>query len=750
MLNRVTPRMVNMLRHNQAMGLSSKLLLAMMMMSFITMAVFLTYTYQEQKRTILDGIDAKLLASAEGMRLIGDAYHDQLVPDAVAPENYQSIIDRMSVFAEQAQVAYVYTLIEKDAHILFTASSYTKEDQESGELSNFFDAYDDASDGLKATFADKQMRYDQYSDQWGEFRSLFIPARSPDGMDYVIGVDISLAGINEILIGTLLNRLLIAAVLFIAGTVVLLVVTRRMVAQPLLQVVQVFTQIGAGDYTNRIDSSRRDEIGTLLRALDLMQHNLSERTAAERTAATEMQRITSALDRASTNMMVADNNGILIYINAAFRQMMRDAEADLQRRLPHFTATNLVGRGLGDFHRNPDHQRHLLANLRENYRTSMSVGERHFLLVANPVFNSDGERLGAVIEWFDRTIEITAERELDALLAAVAHGDFSRRLSLEGKQGFFRDLALGMNKMSEIVARMFNDLGDVLKALAQADLTHTIESEYHGQFADFKANTNATVAQLRRLAGQISVATDAINSAAGDIAVGNADLAQRTEEQANSLEKTARAIDEFNGSIQNTAHNAKRASAVAGDANAQAMIGGQLVARVVDTMGAIQTASKNIADIIGVIDGIAFQTNILALNAAVEAARAGEQGRGFAVVAAEVRNLAQRSANAAKEIKTLIGDSVTRVNAGVQLVEETGQTMQAIVGSFQQVVGLVSEIADASREQGAGVVQITQAIAQMDETTQRNAALVEQAAAAAESLEDQARELREIVAVFRT
>ncbi|MBV5308890.1 Cache 3/Cache 2 fusion domain-containing protein [Chromatium okenii] len=526
-------------------------------------------------------------------------------------------------------------------------------------------------------------------------------------------------------------------------------VTRQMVAKPLVHVVQIFKQIGDGDYSQRIESTRRDEIGTLLRGLDTMQHHLAERTIAEQTASNAMRRITSALDKASTSMMVADQNGALIYVNAAFTQMMQLAENDLRRELPNFNATDLIGRGINDFHRHPEHQRRLLANLRQTYSAPMTAGGHNFQLVANPVFNSDGERLGTVVEWLDRTAEVAAERELDALLTAVAQGDFSQRLNMEGKQGFFRDLAVGMNKLTEIVAQMLDDLAKVLKALAQADLTQTIESAYQGQFAALKTDTNATVERLRSLVSQISMATDAINTAASEIAAGNADLSQRTEEQASSLEKTAGAIESFNLSIQHTATNAKRASALAHDANHQAQAGGQLVARVVETMAAIQTASKNIADIIGVIDGIAFQTNILALNAAVEAARAGEQGRGFAVVAAEVRNLAQRSANAAKEIKALISDSVTRVDAGVQLVEDTGQTMQAIVGSFQQVVSLVIEIAEASRKQSADVAQVTHSIGQIDETTQRNAALVEQAAAAAESLEDQAQELHKTVAVFQ-
>jgi methyl-accepting chemotaxis protein len=529
----------------------------------------------------------------------------------------------------------------------------------------------------------------------------------------------------------------------------LLLVARQMVAKPLLCMVQMFARIGGGDYSHRIESIRRDEIGTLLRALDAMQHDLAERTTAEQAAADAMRRITSALDKASTSMMVADAEGTIIYTNAAFIQMMRTAQADLRRELPDFDAEHLPGRGLTDFHRNPEHQRRVLRDLRQTYIAPMTAGGHDFRLIANPVFNSDGERLGTVVEWLDRTAEVAAEKELDALLAAVAQGDFNRRLSLDGKNGFFLNLATGMNKLTDIVAQMLDDLANVLKALAQADLTHTITSEYQGQFAELKQDTNATVARLRALVGQISAATDTINSAASEIAGGNADLASRTMEQAGSLEHTTRSIATFNASIVHNTENASRASELAHRANNQAIAGGQLASRVVETMGTIQVASKNIADIIGVIDGIAFQTNILALNAAVEAARAGEQGRGFAVVAAEVRNLAQRSANAAKEIKALISDSVTRVDAGVQLVQDTGQTMATIVDSFQQVVGLVAEIASASREQSTSVAQVTQALAQMDDATQRNAALVEQAAAAAESLEDQAHELQKTVAVFR-
>ena len=254
---------------------------------------------------------------------------------------------------------------------------------------------------------------------------------------------------------------------------------------------------------------------------------------------------------------------------------------------------------------------------------------------------------------------------------------------------------------------------------------------------------------LAGIVGQVRSGTDTIATASSQIASGNLDLSSRTEQQASSLEETASSMEELTSTVKQNADNARQANALAVSAAEVAVKGGVVVSQVVDTMGAINTSAKKIVDIIGVIDGIAFQTNILALNAAVEAARAGEQGRGFAVVAAEVRNLAQRSATAAKEIKTLIGESVEKVDTGSKLVDQAGQTMEEIVASVKRVTDIMGEIMAASQEQTAGIEQINQAIAQMDEVTQQNAALVEEAAAAAQSLQEQAGNLSQVVSVFQ-
>ena len=289
----------------------------------------------------------------------------------------------------------------------------------------------------------------------------------------------------------------------------------------------------------------------------------------------------------------------------------------------------------------------------------------------------------------------------------------------------------------------------VADAVAAGDLTAQIEAKGSDETARMLGSLKKMTESLQAMAYEVRHSAESIGTAAKEISAGNSDLSQRTEEQASSLEETASSMEELTSTVKQNADNSKQANQLATNASGVAIKGGDIVGRVVVTMDLINQSSQKIVDIIGVIEGIAFQTNILALNAAVEAARAGEQGRGFAVVAGEVRNLAQRSANAAKEIKGLIDDSVRTVSEGSKLVDEAGKTMEEILASSKRVADIIAEIAAASDEQSAGIEQVNQAIMQMDEVTQQNAALVEEAAAAAVALEDQAANLNRAVAVFK-
>ena len=300
------------------------------------------------------------------------------------------------------------------------------------------------------------------------------------------------------------------------------------------------------------------------------------------------------------------------------------------------------------------------------------------------------------------------------------------------------------------ITRPLNEAVAVAKRVADGDLTTRIEAKTKDETGQLLQALKDMNDSLGRTVSQVRVATDSIATASGEIASGNADLSSRTESQASSLEETAASMEQITSTVKQNAENAAQANEVASQASLVARRGGQVVTDVVATMEAINDSARKIVDIIGVIDGIAFQTNILALNAAVEAARAGEQGRGFAVVAGEVRTLAQRSAAAAKEIKQLIGESVERIEAGNRLVSQAGASMDDILASVQRVSGIVSEIVVASREQASGIHQVNDVIAHLDDTTQQNSALVEQAAAAAASLDEQARNLARTVSVFRT
>ncbi|MBN6101635.1 CHASE3 domain-containing protein [Xanthomonas sp. CFBP 8703] len=485
-------------------------------------------------------------------------------------------------------------------------------------------------------------------------------------------------------------------------------VIRRQLVKRMGQAISVADAIASGNLDNAIDTRSRDETGRLLLSMNKMQTQLQAVLAAQ------------------TEMAQRHDAGQISY------RMDAKAFPGQYGRMVH-DSNELAGSHIAVKMR--------LAQIMGRY----AIGD----------FSEDMDRLPGEKAVLTETMDTVKQnltamnREISQLATAAAAGDFSVRGDAERFQYDFRAMVDNLNQLMATADGNLQSLSTLLQSIAAGDLTARMHGEFQGVFARMRDDANATSEQLAAIVGRIQTAALSINSASSEIATGNDDLSRRTEQQAASLEETAASMEELTSTVKQNAEHARQANQLAVGAAAVASQGGDVVGQVVTTMSGIETSSKKIADIISVIDGIAFQTNILALNAAVEAARAGEQGRGFAVVASEVRTLAQRSANAAKEIKSLIDDSVSQVSNGSALVRQAGQTMTEIVSSVQRVTDIMGEISAASQEQYAGIEQVNQTVTQMDEATQQNAALVEEATAAARSMEEQARELTETVAVFK-
>jgi methyl-accepting chemotaxis protein len=486
-----------------------------------------------------------------------------------------------------------------------------------------------------------------------------------------------------------------------------------------------------------------ERIGTTLEWADITELKQQQLRAQENA------RIRSALDGVTTNVMVADDNLDIVYMNDSVQAMLADAEQDLRKELPSFNVNNLLGQNIDQFHKNPSHQRSMLAKLESTYKTQIQVGRRRFTLIASPVFDEQRNKLGTVVEWADITLQVETEKEVEKLVSSVAQGNLGALISTDNKEGFFLNIAEGLNELSQTVNAFVRDVNSSLQRVADGDMRVQIENTYAGMFDEVKTGLNDTTHRLNSVIGNIKTSADSIRSANHELSLGNDQLSERTEKQASNLEETAASLEELTGNVRSTADNTSTANNAAEKARKLAKEGEDIVSNAVVSMTEITESSNKISAIIGVIDEIAFQTNLLALNASVEAARAGEHGRGFAVVANEVRNLAQRSATSAKEIKELIDDSSEKVLTGSDLVNRCGESLKEILGNVDQLSSLISDIDSATNEQASGIAQVNQAVAELDDITQQNAALAEEASSASQSSVQQVDEMVERISFFQ-
>jgi methyl-accepting chemotaxis protein len=519
---------------------------------------------------------------------------------------------------------------------------------------------------------------------------------------------------------------------------------RRMLANPALMPHQVDIHVGRLIFRITVTAMMDADGKHVGNALEWQE--VTEIRARE----TEVARLQSAISNVTTAIMMIDRDLVITYANEATRKLLAMRESDIRKAFPRFNASAIIGTCIDDFHKRPEHQRRILgdpANL--PHRADIKVGDLIFAITVSAIMDSTGKYIGSTLEWQDVTDQRDAQSQIESLLNAAAEGRLNERINTTGYSGFMKTISDGINGLMNRVVTPVNEVNRVVEALSNGDLTASMQGDFYGDFALLRDQLNASMGTLGTLVNQISQSSETINSAASDISEGNSNLNTRTQEQSSALEETASSLEELTATVKQNANNANQANQLAAGARDAAEKGGQVVGEAVSAMSAITDSSKKVADIIGVIEQIAFQTNMLALNAAVEAARAGDQGRGFAVVAAEVRTLAQRSASAAKEIKALIQDSAEKVEQGAKLVNRSGETLTAIVTSVKKVSDIIGEIDAASEQQASGIDQINSAIAQMDKNTQQNAAMVEQATAAAESMTEQSRSLTELVRFFK-
>ena len=496
------------------------------------------------------------------------------------------------------------------------------------------------------------------------------------------------------------------------------------------RLVAIISDYVRGDFSQRMPDLPGEQQEITLAAEGARSQMMADQTAAQANA-----RIKAALDSVGLPVRIADDHGTVLYINQALQNVLRRDRDAFSKHIPGFDPEQVVGRSIGTFYAEPDAALDRLRALNGTVQSQLVLGGRSYRLTTTAVNSAHGERLGTIGQWEDITEQLAAENEIDALVQAATQGDFSQRINAANKTGFLANLANGMNTLLATSEQGLGDIAGLLQSFAQGDLTHRIERDYLGLFAQVKESANATANNLSRVMAEVRTTSDALTGAAKQVNATAQSLSQAASEQAASVEQTTATIESMSASIAQNRDNARITDTMASKTSTEAVDGGKAVN---DTIVAMQ----QIASKIGIVDDIAYQTNLLALNAAIEAARAGEHGKGFAVVAAEVRKLAEHSQQAAKEIGELATNSVATA-------ERAGHKLDDIVPSIQRTSTLVQEIVSASGEQGESVIQIGGAMTQLNQSTAQNAAASEQLAATSEELSGQAQRLQQSVDFFK-
>ncbi|SFR53870.1 PAS domain-containing methyl-accepting chemotaxis protein [Thiomicrospira sp. ALE5] len=502
--------------------------------------------------------------------------------------------------------------------------------------------------------------------------------------------------------------------------------------------------INNSQFRNRINDN--SELGFMM---NLIRSRVAESAARNYDALRASQELTTALNAASTNIMVADGEFNIKSINKSLREMFTRNEAQLKQALPNFDATRVVGSNMDIFHQNPAHQRAMVGKMVEPWTGELRVAGLVLRLTVVPI-KVNGEKTGYVVEWLDRTQEANITDDIVRVMSDMNHGRFDSQVTAVA-DGVLKVMKGNINGALSQVNQAVSEISTVLEAQSKGDLTQQLpENAFKGQMHDLENAINYAADRLKEVVGSAIEAAQVVSDASAQVSQGANDLSERVQSQAAALEQTSATMHQMSSAIENTSQNSRRAAELSLEVKSQSTEGAQVMEKTLTAMQAIEESSHKIADIVSLIDSIAFQTNLLALNAAVEAARAGEHGRGFAVVAGEVRALAQKSAEASKEIRGLIDASVERVGNGTQLAQKSGDYLNQITQSIEEMADMIQQIADASAEQSQGIAQVHEAITQIDAVTQQNAALVEETTAAADTLDSEATNLRNTMAYFKT